>query len=75
MKNKNIKKGVRIKVICGQDKGKEGVILSRLKKDKERVLVSGVKIAIKHIKPKGNEPGKIIKQEMPIHISNLKVLE
>lgn len=75
MKSKDIKKGTRIKVIAGQDKGKEGVVLNRLKKNKERVIVSGVKIAIKHVKPRGSEPGKIIKQEMPIHISNLKILE
>lgn len=75
MKSKNIRKGTKVKIITGQDKGKESVVLNRLKKDKARVIVSGVKIAIKHIKPKGNEAGKIIKQEMPIHISNLKILE
>lgn len=71
-----IKKGSKVKVICGDDKGKEGIVLDMLRKKKNnRILVSGINIATKHVKSQGNNPGKIIKKELPIHISNLRLIQ
>ena len=79
MKSK-IRRGSRVKVISGADKGKEGVVLDMLckldKKDgNKRILVAGINIRSKHLKPRGNEAGQIIKKECPIHISNVKFIE
>ncbi len=49
-KSLNVKKGDKVKVITGKDKGKEGVILQAFPK-KERVLVEGINIVKKHAKP------------------------
>lgn len=74
MKNK-IKKGSNVKVIAGKDKGKEGIVLDMLRKNKSgRVIVSGIQLAHKHKKPSGKEAGKVIQKEMPIHISNIKLI-
>ena len=46
------------------------------KKDgNKRILVAGINIRSKHLKPRGNEAGQIIKKECPIHISNVKFIE
>jgi ribosomal protein L24, bacterial/organelle len=69
-----IKVGDNVRVITGSNKGKEGKVLSILKKD-NRVVVDGVNIVKKHIKPnRTNESGGILEVEAPIHISNVKVL-
>ena len=70
-----IKKGDKVMVISGKDKGKTGVILSALPK-KDRVLVEGVNIVKKHSKPSQMNPqGGIISQEAPIHVSNVMPLD
>lgn len=66
-----IRKGDGVIVIAGKDKGKRGVVLSRV--GDERIVVDGVNRAKKHTKPnpmKG-QPGGIVEKEMPIHISNI----
>lgn len=68
-----LKTGDKVTVIAGANKGKEGKILKVLD---ERVIVEGVNIVTKHIKPKyNNESGEIVKTEAPIHRSNVKVIE
>ena len=70
-----IKVGDKVRVLAGKDKGKEGTITSILKK-KDRVVVSGVNVVKKHIKPSAyNENGGIVEVEASIHISNVKVIE
>lgn len=70
-----IKVGDNVKVITGSNKGKEGKVLAILKKD-NRVVVDGVNIVKKHVKPnRNNESGGILEVEAPIHISNVKVLD
>ena len=70
-----IKVGDKVRVLAGKDKGKEGTITSILKK-KDRVVVSGVNIVKKHIKPSAyNENGGIVEVEASIHVSNVKVVE
>jgi len=70
-----VKVGDKVKVLAGKDKGKEGTITSILKK-KDRVVVSGVNVVKKHIKPSAyNENGGIVEVEASIHVSNVKVVE
>ena len=69
-----IKVGDKVKVLAGKDKGKEGRVLVTLKK-KDRVVVEGINIVKKHLKPgRTNETGGILETENPIHVSNVKVV-
>ena len=69
-----IKIGDKVKVITGTNKGKEGKVSKVLRKE-NRVIVEGVNIVKKHVKPgRTNETGGILETEAPIHISNVKVL-
>ncbi|MBY0121928.1 50S ribosomal protein L24 [Bacillus sp. S/N-304-OC-R1] len=67
----HVKKGDKVMVISGKDKGKTGIILAAFPKQ-DRVLVEGVNIVKKHSKPSQVNPqGGIISQEAPIHVSNV----
>ena len=69
-----VKVGDKVKVLAGKDKGKEGRVLDTLKK-KDRVVVEGINIVKKHLKPgRTNETGGILETENPIHVSNVKVV-
>ena len=69
-----VKVGDKVKGLTGKDKGKEGRVLFTLK-NKDRVVVEGVNIVKKHMKPsRMNETGGIVEVEHPIHVSNVKVL-
>ncbi|RMX03594.1 50S ribosomal protein L24 [Corticibacter populi] len=68
-----IRKGDEVIVLAGRDKGKRGVVLSR--KDDSYLLVEGVNVVKKHVKPnpmKG-EVGGIVDKVMPIHQSNVAI--
>lgn len=70
-----IKVGDTVTVIAGADKGKTGKVTKTIKKD-NRVIVEGVHIVHKHIKPnRMNETGGILEVEAPIHVSNVKLVE
>jgi large subunit ribosomal protein L24 len=70
-----IRKGDRVVVITGRDKGKEGEVLKVLPKE-SRVLVQGVNVAKRHTRPSAANPsGGILDKEMPIHISNVAHLD
>jgi large subunit ribosomal protein L24 len=71
-----IKRNDQVLVIAGKDKGKKGRVL-RVITDKSRVLVEGVGMIKKHVKPnpQANIQGGIIAQEAPIHLSNVMVLD
>ncbi len=70
-----VKVGDKVKILAGKDKGKEGTVTMTLKK-KGKVVVSGINIVKKHMKPNAmNESGGIVSVEAPIHVSNVKVLE
>lgn len=70
-----IKKGDMVKVISGDDKGKQGRILS-VDLKKMRAFVEGVNTVSKHTKPNAkNTQGGIVKQEGSVHISNLMVVD
>lgn len=69
-----VKVGDKVKVLAGKDKGKEGRVLVTLKK-KDRVVVEGINIVKKYLKPgRTNETGGILETENPIHVSNVKVV-
>lgn len=71
----HVKKGDKVMVISGKDKGKTGVILAAFPK-KDRVIVEGVNIVKKHSKPSQMNPqGGIINQEAPIHVSNVMPID
>jgi large subunit ribosomal protein L24 len=71
----HVKKGDKVRVISGKDKGKTGVILSAYPKE-SRVLVEGVNIVKKHSKPsQANPQGGINNQEAPIHVSNVMPID
>lgn len=70
----NLKTGDKVIVIAGKDKGKEGKITKILKND-NKVVVEGVNIAKKHIKPNGQSAGSIVEVEVPIHASNVMILD
>ncbi len=70
-----IKVGDKVKVITGTNKGKEGKV-SKVLKNENRVIVEGINMVKKHIKPgRTNETGGILETEAPIHISNVKVID
>jgi len=71
----HIKKGDLVKVIAGDSKGQQGKVL-KVDPEKERAIVEGVNMVSKHPKPNAKTPqGGIVKQEAPIHISNLMVVD
>ncbi|MDQ0300888.1 large subunit ribosomal protein L24 [Salibacterium salarium] len=71
----HVKKGDKVKVITGKDKGKEGVILQSYP-SQSRVLVEGVNMIKKHQKPSQENPqGGILNQEAPVHASNVMPLD
>ncbi|MCE4051751.1 MULTISPECIES: 50S ribosomal protein L24 [Bacillaceae] len=71
----HVKKGDKVMVISGKDKGKTGVVLAAFPK-KSRVLVEGVNIVKKHNKPSQLNPqGGINDQEAAIHVSNVMPID
>ena len=70
-----IKKGDKVKVIAGDDKGVVGEVVAALPRS-NRVIVEGVNVAKKHCKPSNANPdGGIINKEMPISVSNVVLSE
>ena len=70
-----VRVGDKVKILAGKDRGKEGKVLFTLKK-KDKVVVEGINIVKKHMKPnQQNETGGILSVEAPIHVSNVKVIE
>lgn len=71
----HVKKGDTVSVLSGNDKGKTGKIL-RVFPKKERVLVEGINVRVKHQKANQEFPqGGRISREMPIHVSNVLPLD
>jgi large subunit ribosomal protein L24 len=69
-----IKKGDTVKILSGNDKGKQGEVLEVIPKS-EKILVKGVNIRKKHVKPrKQGEEGGIISAECAIHSSKANVV-
>lgn len=68
------KTGDKVVVIAGKDKGKEGKI-TKILRDENKVVVEGINIAKKHVKPNGQTAGSIVEMEMPIHASNVMIVD
>ena len=69
-----IRKGDRVQVLAGKDRGKEGVVMRALPKE-GKVIVEGVNIAKKHQRPtRMTMQGGIIDKDMPLDVSNVAVV-
>jgi large subunit ribosomal protein L24 len=73
-KKMKIKKGDTVVVLTGRDRGREGEVLKAMPKD-SRVLVNGVNMVRRHQRPSPQDPGGIVDKEMPIHVSNVAVVD
>jgi len=70
-----IRKGDKVQVLAGRDKGKQGEVI-RVMPDDGRALVQGVNMVTRHEKPRGmGQPGGLMKKEGPIDLSNLALLD
>jgi len=69
-----VKKGDEVIVIAGKEKGKKGVITKVIPAE-ARVVVEGLKIVKKHVKPSRASAGGIVPQEAPIHVSNVSLID
>lgn len=70
-----IKKGDKVIVITGKDKGKSGSVIRAFPKT-DQVLIEGINKKKVHKKPKkSNEKGKVIEQAAPVHVSNVKKIK
>ena len=75
MNKLKIRKNDTVVVLAGEDKGKTGKVLKVLV-EKQRALVEGVNLVNKSTKPNAKNPqGGFVKQEAPIHISNLSLID
>jgi len=75
MKKFKIKTGDEVIILAGKDKGQKGKVL-KIVKSKDRVLVEGVNVVKKHVKPSAENPqGGIVEKEAPIHISNVALVD
>ena len=69
-----IKKGLKVKILAGKDKKKEGEVIE-IDRKKQRAKVKGINIVKKHIKTTKEKKGGIVSKENFIHLSNLIILE
>ena len=69
-----IKKGDKVVVITGRDKGKTGEVLKVLP-DENRAVVAGINLVKKHEKPSAASQGGIVSKEAPIHLSNIAMAD
>ena len=69
-----IKRGDRVVVISGKDKGKQGEVLRVLPKE-GRIVVDGIALAKRHTKKRGGQSGRIVERPAPIHASNVMVVD
>ncbi|WP_228441327.1 50S ribosomal protein L24 [Novibacillus thermophilus] len=71
----HVKKEDTVMVISGKDKGKKGRVLKTYPRE-NRVLVEGVNMVKKHVRPSQQNPqGGIVEQEAPIHASNVMLID
>ena len=69
-----IKKGLRVKVLVGKDKNKEGEVIE-IDRQKNRAKVKDINIVKKHVKTTKEKKGGIISKENFLHLSNLVLIE
>ena len=69
-----IKKGLKVKVLTGKDKAKEGEVIE-IDRPNNRAKVQGINTVKKHVKTTKEKKGGIVSKESFIHISNLSLIE
>ena len=69
-----IKKGLKVKILSGKDKNKEGEVIEIDRKN-SRAKIKGINIVKKHVKTTKEKKGGIISKENFVHLSNLKELD
>ena len=69
-----IKKGLKVKVLTGKDKNKEGEVIE-IDRSKNRAKVKEINMVKKHVKTTKEKKGGIISKESFIHLSNLKLID
>ena len=69
-----IKKGNKVLIITGNDKGKQGEVI-QVDRSNDRVIVKDINMVKKHTKPTKEKKGGIFPKESYIHISNIKLVE
>jgi len=69
-----IKKGDRVVVVAGRDKGKTGEVRQVIPAE-DRAIVAGVNLVRRHTKPTAQSEGGIVSKEAPIHLSNLAIAD
>ncbi len=75
MSKLHIKKGDQVYILAGEDRGKQGRVLT-VQASKSRAIVEGINIVTKATKPSAAHPqGGLVKLEAPVHISNLALID
>ena len=69
-----IKKGDKVVVLSGDDKGKTGEVVKAMPKE-GKVVVQGINLVKRHTKPSQTSAGGIITKEAPIHVSNVALVD
>jgi len=69
-----IKKGLKVRILTGRDKKKEGEVIE-IDRPKNRAKVQGINIVKKHVKTTKEKKGGIVSKESFIHISNLAIVD
>ena len=69
-----IKKGLKVKILTGKDKSKEGEVME-IDRKHNRAKIKGINLIKKHVKTTKEKKGGIISKENFIHLSNLKIIE
>ena len=69
-----IKKGVKVKILSGKDKNKDGDVIE-IDRKRNRAKVKGINIVKKHVKTTKEKKGGIISKENFVHLSNLSILD
>ena len=70
----NFKKGDKVVVIAGKDKGKEGTI-TKVLRNENKIVIEGVNVVKKHVKPNGQSAGRLVELEAPINASNAMMID
>ena len=73
MPKMKIKKGDKVVILSGDDKGKTGEVLKAMPKE-SKVVVQGVNMVKRHTKPSQTTPGGIVTKEAAVHVSNVAIV-
>ena len=69
-----IKKGIKVKILTGKDKSKDGEIIE-IDRSNNRIKVKGINLVKKHVKTTKEKKGGVFSKENFLHISNLVIVE